>query len=245
MKTSKQQHLKNMGIDVWCRKGLNKSNSKNAPISETDFEPEIENDSAFDFAAHVKKVAKMPLDKLEKTVSGCVLCALHKSRTQTVFGVGNINADVMFIGEAPGANEDLQGEPFVGKAGMLLNEMLRSIGLQRTDVYIANILKCRPPNNRDPAGPEVKMCTPYLQRQIALIKPKMLVAVGRIAAQFLLNTTESMARLRGRNYSYGENQTPLLITYHPAYLLRSPGEKSKAYLDFLTIQRMLQKITKK
>ncbi|HBY56185.1 MAG TPA: uracil-DNA glycosylase, partial [Coxiellaceae bacterium] len=147
---------------------------------------------------------------------------------------------VMFIGEAPGANEDLKGEPFVGRAGMLLNSMLRSIGLERTDVYIANILKCRPPNNRDPLPQEVKLCTPYLQQQIALIQPKVLIAVGRIAAQFLLNTMESMSKLRGNTYQYGEQKIPLLVTYHPAYLLRSPSEKRKAYVDFLLIKKMVE-----
>ncbi|MEI8054929.1 MAG: uracil-DNA glycosylase [bacterium] len=180
--------------------------------------------------------------ELEKRVATCVLCELHKTRTKIVFGVGNKNAEVMFIGEAPGANEDLQGEPFVGRAGMLLNSMVQSIGLSRCDVYIANILKCRPPNNRDPEPQEVKLCTPYLEQQIALIQPKILVAVGRIAAQFLLNTTESMGNLRGRTYQYGSQNTPLMVTYHPAYLLRSPSEKRKAYVDFLLIKKMIGEI---
>lgn len=177
--------------------------------------------------------------ELERQVTICTLCGLHKTRKKVVFGVGNKNAEVMFIGEAPGANEDLQGEPFVGRAGMLLNSMTQSIGLKRSDVYIANILKCRPPNNRDPEPQEVKLCTPYLERQIALIQPKILVAVGRIAAQFLLNTTESMGHLRGRTYKYGSQNIPLIVTYHPAYLLRSPSEKRKAYVDFLLIKRMI------
>lgn len=188
------------------------------------------------------KVVVQPqrLEDIKQQVANCTLCPLHKTRTHAVFGVGNEHADIMFIGEAPGANEDLQGEPFVGRAGMLLNEMLKSIGLKRTDVYIANILKCRPPKNRDPDPQEVKLCTPYLQKQISLIKPKLLVAVGRIAAQFLLNTTEAMARLRGDIYYYGEDKTPLIVTYHPAYLLRSPAEKRKAYIDFLLIKKMIQ-----
>ncbi|CAL7963836.1 Type-4 uracil-DNA glycosylase [Gammaproteobacteria bacterium] len=177
--------------------------------------------------------------ELEKQVATCALCGLHKTRTQVVFGVGNKNAEVMFIGEAPGANEDLQGEPFVGRAGMLLNSMVQSIGLKRSDIYIANILKCRPPNNRDPEPQEVKLCTSYLEQQIALIQPKILVAVGRIAAHFLLNTTESMGHLRGRTYQYGSQNTPLIVTYHPAYLLRSPSEKRKAYVDFLLIKKMI------
>ena len=179
------------------------------------------------------------LDDLKKKVHKCTLCSLHKTRNNVVFGVGSEKAHAMFIGEAPGANEDLKGEPFVGRAGMLLNAMAKSIGLERSDVYIANILKCRPPNNRDPKPAEIKLCTPYLQEQINLIKPKILIAVGRIAAQHLLNTTESMARLRGQTYEYGEQKTPLMITYHPAYLLRSPGEKKKAYQDFLMIKAAL------
>ena len=179
---------------------------------------------------------------LERQVVTCTLCGLHKTRTNPVFGVGDKNAKVMFIGEAPGANEDLQGEPFVGRAGMLLNSMVQSIGLKRSDVYIANILKCRPPNNRDPEAQEVKLCTPYLQQQIALIQPKILVAVGRIAAQFLLDTAESMSKLRGRTYQYGSQKTPLLVTYHPAYLLRSPSEKRKAYSDFLLIKKMIAEV---
>ena len=146
----------------------------------------------------------------------------------------------MFIGEAPGANEDLQGEPFVGRAGMLLNAMLQAIGLNRSEIYIANILKCRPPENRDPTPEEVKLCTPYLQQQIAIIQPKILVAVGRIAAQFLLNTDEAMSKLRGKIFAYGEQKIPLLVTYHPAYLLRSPREKSKAYTDMLVLQNIIK-----
>lgn len=189
---------------------------------------------------HEKPISqKKSWQELKQKITKCELCELHKTRTQIVFGVGNIKADLLLIGEAPGANEDLKGEPFVGRAGMLLNEMLKSIGLKRENVYIANILKCRPPNNRDPLPVEVKTCTSYLLQQIDLIKPKLIVAVGRIAAQFLLNTTESMSHLRGGSYKFGPNDTPLLVTYHPAYLLRSPREKSKAYTDMLLIKKML------
>lgn len=181
-------------------------------------------------------------DELKNKAHSCAACVLHKTRTNVVFGVGNKNAEILFIGEAPGANEDLQGEPFVGRAGMLLNAMLKSIGLKREDVYIANILKCRPPGNRDPLPEEVELCTPFLQQQIALINPKVMVAVGRIAAHFLLNTTEAMGRLRGRSYQYGDNSVPLFVIYHPAYLLRSPGEKAKAYLDLLTIHKFTSQL---
>jgi DNA polymerase len=221
---NKKAYLKEMGIDLW------QSKSKKTVADSCS--------AAVNAGAQV--VADWPA--LERQVVTCTLCALHKTRTNPVFGVGNKNANVMFIGEAPGANEDLQGEPFVGRAGMLLNSMVQSIGLKRSDVYIANILKCRPPNNRDPEAQEVKLCTPYLEQQIALIQPKVLVAVGRIAAQFLLDTTESMSRLHGRTYQYGPQKIPLLVTYHPAYLLRSPSEKRKAYADFLSVEKMIAEV---
>lgn len=225
----KQQILQEMGVAIW-------RDRRAVPLSASA--------QSQKFLPQKAELATMSWQELETKALACTLCALHKTRTHVVFGVGNRQAEIMFIGEAPGANEDLQGEPFVGRAGMLLNEMLRAIGLKREDIYIANILKCRPPNNRDPLPEEVKLCTPYLEQQIALIKPKVLVAVGRIAAQFLLNTTEAMSKLRGQVFQYGKQQTPLLVTYHPAYLLRSPREKSKAYADFLAIQDMLKRLRK-
>jgi len=166
---------------------------------------------------------------LQQNVAACRACALCDTRTQTVFGVGNKQATWMLIGEAPGQNEDLQGEPFVGKAGQLLNEMLRAIGLQREQVYIANMLKCRPPNNRDPQAEEVAACHDFLQRQIQLLQPKIILAVGRIAAQNLLVTQQPLSRLRGKQHRLGE--LPLVVVHHPAYLLRSPLEKAKAWED--------------
>ncbi len=182
-------------------------------------------------------------DKLAAAVSVCTACTLHASRTQTVFGVGNRNADLMIIGEAPGFHEDQQGEPFVGRAGQLLSAMLQAIGLTRDQVYIANILKCRPPNNRDPQAIEVATCTPFLEQQIALIQPTLLLAVGRIAAHFLLNTTSSLQSLRNKMHAYGARQTPLIITYHPAYLLRNTSDKKKAYSDMQWIERSLQTLS--
>lgn len=181
-------------------------------------------------------------EQLKKEVAQCTRCALHKTRTQTVFGVGNIHADVLFIGEAPGAQEDKQGEPFVGRAGQLLDAMLQSIDLNRQKIYIANILKSRPPNNRDPLPEEVALCTPFLTRQIALIKPKLLVALGRIAAHFLLNTDTPLGSLRGKTFEYGASKIPLCVMYHPAYLLRSPGNKVKAYEDLCRIKTMLTQL---
>ena len=166
---------------------------------------------------------------LQQQVANCQACSLCQTRTQTVFGVGNQHAHWMFIGEAPGQNEDLQGEPFVGKAGQLLTEMIRAIGLQREQVYIANMLKCRPPNNRDPQADEVTACNGFLQQQIQLLQPKIIVAVGRIAAQNLLDSKQPLARLRGTQHQYAG--LPLVVVHHPAYLLRSLTEKAKAWED--------------
>ncbi len=171
-------------------------------------------------------------ESLRAEVLQCTRCSLHAGRTQGVFGVGNPQADWMVIGEAPGAEEDRRGEPFVGRAGQLLDAMLRAIGLSRgQNVYIANVLKSRPPNNRDPRPEEVAACLPYLRRQIELVRPRLLLAVGRIAAQNLLATEESLSRLRGRVHHFGELNTPLVVTYHPAYLLRTPADKRKAWED--------------
>jgi len=168
-------------------------------------------------------------DELQAEVASCTKCSLCATRTQTVFGSGNKHADWMLVGEAPGQHEDEQGQPFVGKAGLLLTEMLRAIGLAREEVFITNILKCRPPNNRDPLAGEVESCNDYLQRQQKLIQPKIILAVGRIAAQTLLKTDEPMSRLRGKVHTF--NNTPVVVVYHPAYLLRSLPEKRKAWRD--------------
>lgn len=176
-------------------------------------------------------------DGLRSAVMNCTACGLDKTRTQTVFGVGNQQAELMVIGEAPGFHEDKQGEPFVGRAGQLLTAMLQAVGMERETVYIANILKCRPPGNRDPLLEEVRLCTPFLEKQIALVKPKLLLAVGRIAAQYLLNTKTSLGQLRGKIHQFGG--TPLIITYHPAYLLRNPADKSKAFQDLQLACRTL------
>jgi len=182
---------------------------------------------------------------LKPAVASCMECKLCKTRTNTVFGVGFHSAQLMVVGEGPGADEDAQGEPFVGRAGKLLDEMLRAIGRSRMEqspeqaVYIANVVKCRPPGNRDPEADEVEACRPYLDQQIRLVKPKLIVALGRIAAQRLLNTDAPLSKLRGPLYEYGPEHTPLLITYHPAYLLRSPGEKAKSWADLKRVHQLL------
>ena len=168
---------------------------------------------------------------LQAAVEACTLCELHKTRTQTVFGSGNQQARCMVIGEAPGAEEDRQGLPFVGKSGQLLTNMLAAIQITRTEIYIANILKCRPPNNRDPKSEEAASCRAYLERQIALIQPALILVVGRIAAHHLLQTTTPLGRLRKSVHTLPQTQLPVIVTYHPAYLLRQPTEKRRAWQD--------------
>lgn len=177
------------------------------------------------------EVAALDWDGLARAVEPCRRCALAETRTRTVFGVGDRRARWMVVGEAPGADEDRTGEPFVGRAGQLLNAMLRGVGLAREQVYIANVLKCRPPGNRDPRPEEVRECLGYLRRQIALVSPRVILCVGRIAAQNLLGTDLPLARLRGQLHRVADVEAPVVVTYHPAYLLRSPGEKRKAWLD--------------
>lgn len=179
----------------------------------------------------LRAAARPEWPELRRQVAACIRCGLSATRTQTVFGVGDPDAEWLIVGEAPGAEEDRQGEPFVGRAGQLLNSMLYSIGLTRSEVYIANVLKCRPPGNRDPAESETAQCLPYLEAQIALLQPKIMLVVGRIAAHSLLRTDVPLGRLRQQVHHFGPAQVPLVVTYHPAYLLRSPGEKRKAWED--------------
>jgi len=184
-------------------------------------------------------VSSLGWDALRTMVADCHACALHQTRTQTVFGVGDPAADLMIIGEAPGADEDRQGEPFVGRAGQLLTAMLAAIGLRREQVYIANIIKCRPPGNRDPHSEEAASCQAYLHRQIELIGPRLILSVGRVSAHSLLGTEESVGRLRGRTHRFAPGDVPLIVTYHPAYLLRRPQEKAKAWQDLQAAHRLL------
>lgn len=178
-------------------------------------------------------------DALRSAVVNCHACALDQTRTQTVFGVGDHQAPLMVIGEAPGADEDRLGEPFVGRAGQLLTAMLAAIGFTREQVYIANIIKCRPPGNRDPHTEEAAACQPFLHRQIALIQPQVILSVGRISAHNLLGTEEAVGRLRGRTHRFEPGDIPLIVTYHPAYLLRRPQEKAKAWQDLQRAHRLL------
>ena len=216
MNQLRQDYLDAMGIRSWVPRD-----------TESDTQPPFESgDPRDDLQLDVSAWTK-----LAEQVSTCTRCDLHQTRTQTVFGTGNQQADWLIIGEAPGADEDRQGEPFVGRAGLLLNEMLLAAGYGREDVYIANILKCRPPGNRNPRPEEVACCHDYLQRQIDLVDPRIILAVGGIAAHNLLNTDTQVGRLRGVLHHYGERKIPLIVTYHPAYLLRSLLEKRKVWAD--------------
>ncbi len=189
------------------------------------------------------------LKLIREDLGDCTRCKLHKGRTQIVFGVGNPYADLMFVGEGPGADEDAQGAPFVGRAGQLLNNMIKAMGIRREDVYIANVVKCRPPGNRTPERDESETCSPFLMRQIAVIKPKVVVALGAVAAKNLLATNASMSELRGRFYDFMPSGarssdpswqgTKLAVTYHPAFLLRDPRQKGEAWKDLQMVMKYL------
>ncbi|RMF92311.1 MAG: uracil-DNA glycosylase [Candidatus Schekmanbacteria bacterium] len=175
------------------------------------------------------KSKKEMLDELRSTIGECIECRLHKERTNLVFGDGNPEAKIMFVGEAPGRDEDIQGKPFVGRAGKLLTDMIKAMGFKREEVYIANIIKCRPPQNRNPIKDEIEMCEPYLRKQIEIIKPKIIIALGTFAAQTLLKSEEKISQLRGK-FAYYED-IKLLPTYHPAFLLRNPQKKKESWSD--------------
>lgn len=219
------EYLEALGIDVWVPRGQSPG-----PASATDAATIIADSLTSDW------------EELRATVVDCTRCQLHRHRTQTVFGVGNRDADWMIIGEAPGAEEDRRGEPFVGRAGKLLDEMLRAVGLDRSTAFITNILKCRPPNNRDPSADEAAACRAYLERQIDLINPRLILAVGRIAAQQLLHSDSPVGRMRGRVHSLNNRQVPVVVTYHPAYLLRSPSQKRKVWVDLCLARQTVEEL---
>lgn len=228
--TNRLAYLEAMGIDVWQTRTV--ANVPEELVSEMP-----DQDSSVSGALDIQL---LDWQQLQQMVSTCTACSLHETRTQTVFGTGRRDADWLIIGEAPGHEEDLSGEPFVGRAGKLLDQMLIAVGLDRQGVYIANVLKCRPPGNRDPAKAEVAACRHYLLRQIELIQPKIVLAVGRIAAQILLATDAPLGRLRGCRHFLKDGTLPLVVTYHPAYLLRSPSQKGKAWQDLCLARRILE-----
>jgi len=243
-------YLAVMGIQVWETRQAPTSEAESlttpsvaAPPAPTEEVPPVHVERTQEPAPDESAVVLASMDwaALREQVAQCTVCdELVGSRSQTVFGVGNPQAELLVIGEAPGADEDRQGEPFVGRAGQLLNAMLAAIKLSREQVYIANILKCRPPNNRDPKPDEAAACSAYLQRQIALIQPKVILVVGRIAAQNLLHTDAPLGKLRGRLHQL-ESGVPVVVTYHPAYLLRSPQEKRKAWVDLCLASDILSR----
>ena len=237
----RRSYLEAMGIDVWLpRDPVADASVASAtpdagapaaapPATATPVAATAAANSAAAAPAAAGPVAGLGWEALRRRVADCTSCALHCGRTQTVFGVGDPEASWMFIGEAPGAEEDRRGEPFVGRAGKLLDEMLRSLGLARNRVYIANTVKCRPPGNRNPTGAEALACRAFLDRQIELVAPDVIVAVGKVSAGNLLGTDEPIGRLRGRAHRLGS--VPLVVTYHPAYLLRSPAQKRLVWAD--------------
>ncbi|MCL4780720.1 MAG: uracil-DNA glycosylase [Gammaproteobacteria bacterium] len=227
-----QRALDAMGVQVWVPRAGQAAAAPAVPAPEA-ASPSIPVQTGEPPSAAVPCAASGPTGwtELRAEVAACTRCELHRTRTQAVFGTGSEQARWLVIGEAPGADEDRQGEPFVGRAGQLLTEMLRAVGLSREQVFIANILKCRPPENRDPKPEEAKSCESYLQRQIALLQPRLILAVGRIAAQNLLQVETPIGQLRGRAHAWGPAQIPVVVTYHPAYLLRSPGQKARAWDD--------------
>jgi DNA polymerase len=227
----RRHYLRAMHVDVW--QGRDPGPKAAAVDVDTTTSVEVSVD-----------VTSMPLAELEATVSRCQRCGLHSGRTRTVFGTGDDHASCMIIGEAPGAEEDARGEPFVGRAGQLLNAMLRAAGMSRESVYIANIVKCRPPKNRDPKPEEMVACSQYLRQQIALVRPRVILAVGRVAAQHLAGSTIPIGKMRGKSYFYESTddnpRIPMVVTYHPAYLLRSPLEKRKSWDDLRRARQLLE-----
>ncbi len=240
MSLDREDRLKALGLwPIWRLRA--------APVAEVDMPADVvlspmqQTASPLGQAASLPSVAELDWDGLGLAVRACTRCDLAKSRTQGVPGVGDPEAEWLFIGEAPGADEDRLGEPFVGQAGKLLDAMMAGIGLQRgRNVYVANILKSRPPGNRDPRPDEMEACLPYLERQIDLIKPKLIVVLGRIAAQALLVSDTAIGKLRGHVHQY--RGVPMVVTYHPAYLLRNPADKAKTWEDLVLARQTMQSL---
>ena len=226
MSGRREEILKELGLwPQWRIKTVNESHDISSAITDD----------------RCTRILRMDWQELKTNVAACKACPLHEKRTQAVFGVGDENADWLFIGEGPGAEEDAKGEPFVGQAGKLLDSMLAALGLKRGDnVYIANVVKCRPPGNRNPEAQEAQQCEPYLERQIALLQPKLIVALGKIAVQNLLKADATIASLRGRLHDY--RGIPLIVTYHPAYLLRNLPDKAKAWADLCFARKTMREL---
>ena len=240
-------YLQAMGIEQWVRR-----ESPPLPVDALDDKPVVEEVEHTEIEEATPEIELTPTQSreshnvddldwndLETKVQECKVCDLHVTRTNAVFGAGDQNADWMLVGEAPGADEDKQGEPFVGPAGQLLTAMLQAMGLQRKQVYITNILKCHLPENRDPHDDELQCCQPYLRRQIELVQPKIILAIGRVAAQNLLECNDTMKDMHGQRFEYANTGIPIVATYHPAYLLRKPSEKRKSWQDLQFAMHLL------
>lgn len=254
MLTELQQHcLKGLGITRWSERSF----ANHAPNEQRNVQPEVIS-PALTAVEAIKPSASIPTPirelsiqsfslndwaAIESAIEACQNCALSQSCTRKVPGKGNHQADIMIIGEAPGHDEDIQGKPFVGRAGQLLDRMLQAIEIDPQQVYITNILKCRPPNNRDPKAEETQSCHQFLQAQIQQLKPRVIFAVGRISAQTLLQDQSPLGRLRNKQYILPDTDIPLLVTYHPAYLLRNPAEKVKVWQDLKSLKRLLDHAT--
>lgn len=230
------EYYREMGIYDFYRQAVPETESVEIGAPEASISVEGR-ESLFDSPLPVIRDKPSALKDIRDDIGDCTRCRLHKGRKNIVFGVGNPNADLMFVGEGPGADEDQQGEPFVGRAGQLLNNMISAMGLKRQDVYIANVVKCRPPGNRTPEKDECDTCGPFLLRQIEVIRPKVIVALGAVAAKYLLAINDSMANLRGRWYEM--KGAKLAVTYHPAYLLRDPRQKKEAWKDLQMVMKYL------
>jgi uracil-DNA glycosylase family 4 len=242
-----RRYLRAMGVQVWRSRDVAET-ADSAPVLEPagtlDHGPLTDTKEVLDSPVPETPIVATDLewDRLRAEVAACRACSLCETRTQTVFGVGNRTADLMIVGEAPGADEDRVGEPFVGRAGQLLNLMLAAIGLRRDQVYIANILKCRPPGNRDPSPEEALRCEPFLMHQMELVRPRLVLSLGRVSAQNLLRTGMAVGRLRGQWFALGPEKVPLAVTYHPAYLLRSPKQKSLVWQDLQRVARRMREL---
>jgi DNA polymerase len=222
--------LEQFGIRLPAEARAEAAEVQTPPLEDAGTESAPAKAPVMELAPRATGIELMEWDALGEAVASCRACKLCSTRRNTVFGVGDLQADWLVVGEAPGENEDLQGEPFVGQAGKLLDNMLKALGLSRREkVYIANVLKCRPPGNRNPEPEEVSQCEPFLRRQVQLLQPKIIVAMGRFAVQSLLGTTEAIGKLRGQRHAYAG--VPVIVTYHPAYLLRSLPDKAKAWAD--------------
>jgi uracil-DNA glycosylase len=235
--TARVDYYREMGIYDFYRREVDHEAREEAPAHVAPLMTAGGERSLLDSSLPVVQDKPAALKIIREDIGDCTRCRLHKGRTKLVFGVGNVNAEIMFVGEGPGADEDAQGEPFVGRAGQLLNNMISAMGLKREDVYIANVVKCRPPGNRTPEKDECDTCSPFLMRQIDVIQPKVIVALGAVAAKNLLAMNDSMANLRGRWYDFRDSK--LLVTYHPAYLLRDPRQKKEAWKDLQMAMKYL------